>query len=367
MGEAGGAGWRVGFRQAGSPPSETARMASRVSASAKEPSGLWPQPLGGRNHSPPNFPEIVLPFSAWKRRLRLEMMAYHLTTPTPGKSAMRPKNRVWGFSSERRFYPLGSRRRCPELRRKSRPTPTIFTPGIPHWPSRDPIGERGGVNLYGFVGNDGINRLDCHGLLTHQEAGEFIKDINFMEGGRVEPGGPRGPNANGDVPNIGYKVTAKWKFTISGKCDKGNPADVLAALDSMKFSWDPLNTGKQQGGIVGTGLHHEPSFSVTQDGNISCPSKSPFPGDGSYVTGSCIRLNITLQWLNVFEFGYGLGIGPWSWDWYTYKHSVVVCEASFEFYYCCCCYKEEQHREWIDKLDREANVRKISVNNIPKK
>ncbi|MCF6313821.1 MAG: RHS repeat-associated core domain-containing protein [Verrucomicrobiales bacterium] len=28
------------------------------------------------------------------------------------------------------------------------------------WISRDPIGERGGVNLYGFVGNDGVNAVD---------------------------------------------------------------------------------------------------------------------------------------------------------------------------------------------------------------
>lgn len=28
--------------------------------------------------------------------------------------------------------------------------------GVGLWPSRDPIGERGGVNLYGFVGNDGV-------------------------------------------------------------------------------------------------------------------------------------------------------------------------------------------------------------------
>ena len=164
-GKAGGAGWRerVAFRQTGSPPSETARMASRVSASAKEPSGLWPQPLGGRNHSPPNFPEIVLPFSAWKRRLRLEKMACNLTKPTPGNSAMRPKNRVWGVSRNDRNLPLENRLRCPELRRKSGPTPTFFTPGIPQWPSRDPIEERGGLNLYGFISNDGAGRSDFLG------------------------------------------------------------------------------------------------------------------------------------------------------------------------------------------------------------
>jgi RHS repeat-associated protein len=31
------------------------------------------------------------------------------------------------------------------------------------WVSRDPIGERGGMNLYGFVGNDAINRIDVLG------------------------------------------------------------------------------------------------------------------------------------------------------------------------------------------------------------
>lgn len=32
------------------------------------------------------------------------------------------------------------------------------------WPSRDPIGERGGANLYGFVGNNGVNWVDYLGL-----------------------------------------------------------------------------------------------------------------------------------------------------------------------------------------------------------
>ncbi len=32
------------------------------------------------------------------------------------------------------------------------------------WPSRDPIGERGGLNLYGFVGNSGPCNIDVLGL-----------------------------------------------------------------------------------------------------------------------------------------------------------------------------------------------------------
>ena len=38
-----------------------------------------------------------------------------------------------------------------------------YDPLTGRWPSRDPIGERGGINLYGFVGNDGVNLWDALG------------------------------------------------------------------------------------------------------------------------------------------------------------------------------------------------------------
>jgi len=38
--------------------------------------------------------------------------------------------------------------------------------GIPYWPSRDPIEEEGGVNLYGFVGNDPADSVDILGEWT---------------------------------------------------------------------------------------------------------------------------------------------------------------------------------------------------------
>ena len=39
-----------------------------------------------------------------------------------------------------------------------------YDPLTGRWPSRDPIGEQGGVNLYGFVGNDGVGRVDVLGM-----------------------------------------------------------------------------------------------------------------------------------------------------------------------------------------------------------
>lgn len=52
-----------------------------------------------------------------------------------------------------------------------------FDPITGRWPSRDPIGEKGGMNLYGFVGNDGINRQD---YLGHKmiEQDVYIRNMN---------------------------------------------------------------------------------------------------------------------------------------------------------------------------------------------
>ena len=43
----------------------------------------------------------------------------------------------------------------------------FYDPQTGRWPSRDPIEEDGGVNLYGFVGNDGVNWVDMLGLKAY--------------------------------------------------------------------------------------------------------------------------------------------------------------------------------------------------------
>ncbi len=39
-----------------------------------------------------------------------------------------------------------------------------YDPTTGRWPSRDPIGEKGGLNLYEFVGNNGLNLIDILGM-----------------------------------------------------------------------------------------------------------------------------------------------------------------------------------------------------------
>jgi RHS repeat-associated protein len=39
-----------------------------------------------------------------------------------------------------------------------------YSPTVGRWLCRDPIGEHGGFNMYGFIGNDPVNHFDVHGL-----------------------------------------------------------------------------------------------------------------------------------------------------------------------------------------------------------
>ncbi len=50
----------------------------------------------------------------------------------------------------------------------------FYDPETGRWPSRDPIEEEGGVNLYNFVGNDEVNKWDMLGL---SDGGFFMFDF----------------------------------------------------------------------------------------------------------------------------------------------------------------------------------------------
>jgi RHS repeat-associated protein len=75
---------------------------------------------------------------------------------------------------------VASARQIRPKNRRSRPRVTYYgyryyDPQTSRWPSRDPIEEEGGINLYGFVGNDGVNGWDYLGLRDSTEALKHFK------------------------------------------------------------------------------------------------------------------------------------------------------------------------------------------------
>ena len=52
--------------------------------------------------------------------------------------------------------------------------------GRSNWPNRDPIQEQGGLNLYGFVLNDGLNNWDFIGLSSKRNCTSLAKNYTIV-------------------------------------------------------------------------------------------------------------------------------------------------------------------------------------------
>jgi hypothetical protein len=89
-----------------------------------------------------------------------------------------------------------------------------YNPETGNFLNRDPIEERGGENLYGFVRNDGVNAWDNLGLEFEKFTGDVpISRQRLADGYR---GGKVQPNFKSLM--VGVKDAGKcWQVTLSGK------------------------------------------------------------------------------------------------------------------------------------------------------
>ena len=105
-----------------------------------------------------------------------------------------------------------------------------YDPETGRWLSRDPLGEQGGLNLYGFVGNDGVNRRDYLGL-----AEETYDNYEII------------PSGHNDLPpeeqlekNIIGKITITTKLDdLEMSCTGTTPKDCKGNVGlSITFKWE---------------------------------------------------------------------------------------------------------------------------------
>jgi len=55
-----------------------------------------------------------------------------------------------------------------------------YSPSLGRFINKDPIEEQGGLNLYGFCGNNSVNRWD---ILGRVPGGDLVQDVDGSGGG----------------------------------------------------------------------------------------------------------------------------------------------------------------------------------------
>jgi RHS repeat-associated protein len=127
---------------------------------------------------------------------------------------------------------------CPKNRR-SRPGVADYLyrhydPVIGRWPSRDPIQERGGKNLYGFVGNDGVNKWDYLGNCETENPDD--KSTVYLECSAVKRNG----------------ATIGFHCSVVTKCADNHPVPLLlkCAIDGVAYRC----TAREPAGNLGVGI-----------------------------------------------------------------------------------------------------------------
>lgn len=133
-----------------------------------------------------------------------------------------------------------------EPRRRNRVITTKVVSGIPVWPSRDPIKERGGINLYGFVRNNGIRWIDILGL-SEVSSTEDCYPVNWLLFY-----GHAGEAERDDEPDTGLEAFADFLDSCSN--------DDRAAFHTCGGDW--LNRNLPGSGVIpGTEVGSEDAFS----------------------------------------------------------------------------------------------------------
>jgi hypothetical protein len=123
-----------------------------------------------------------------------------------------------------------------------------YDPETGRWPNRDPIGEEGGYNLYGFVGNEPVGKWDLLGQMTVIEIDDEILKQDILQFYREYLAGKSRSHNFADAG--GADIRPKYhpsddtrEFLYDGKCYKDAEVNYIALASYDMYTRTPRLIG----------------------------------------------------------------------------------------------------------------------------
>ncbi|UDQ98381.1 RHS repeat-associated core domain-containing protein [Lentisphaerota bacterium WC36G] len=199
-----------------------------------------------------------------------------------------------------------------------------YNPTTGKWLKRDPIQEAGGLNLYAFIGNSVINKVDKNGLEQEKKEGQRF----FKDGKEKVVGMPS------SIP--GVNIGAYWRDTIRAleyslvvnkRCvNKMAEIELVESKFNVVNYIDTVNIGI---GIMSFG-HSLSTIHIPKTRAKTCPKGQD---------GAISKLIVSIAVIQIFSASVSPSIGPFSADnGYQMERGMnVKLFFEVEFEKRCCC------------------------------
>jgi RHS repeat-associated protein len=162
-----------------------------------------------------------------------------------------------------------------------------YDPVTGRWPSRDPIEEEGGINLYGFVANNGVGKIDVLGMLEVNVVynGKSIgklksSDLDYYHANAING---RLAKESSDANGVFIAIDFQYNEGVTGK-DCG--CQDIKFIQFIKTN-DPRKTAAEDGFAVDSLKTKDPYYNLTYSKGQQIPDYLP---GGGKVVPSTLRM-----------------------------------------------------------------------------
>ena len=182
-----------------------------------------------------------------------------------------------------------------------------YDPNIGRWLSRDPIAERGGVNLYGFVKNDAINNWDLLGLEIPEKL-KCCKITKIIDNFDTVHERHEYPISENGIWN--HPTGRTWKGQMTVVCADGNQFTASIQTGGMRMRNSSIRVPSETNplGDDSTAPSGDFSLSTSRPGkgfpvNVSATGRGDVTKHFAGYEGShgCPTLNVQSEWYTFVE------------------------------------------------------------------